>query len=83
MAEKIVSIKIESNVLGHETKELPLSQAVCECETQVHDNGKWLYIDGQYFIHDVATKDGQERLTEALQNAKDVTLTGTLLGGKD
>ena len=80
MAEKIIKIKIESSILGHETKELPLSQAVCECETQVRD-GKWLYIDGQYFTHDVATKDGQERLSQALQNAKDVTMTGHLMGG--
>ena len=79
--EKKISMKIESNVLGHETVCVPMSQAINRIETETSENGKWLYCDGRYTATDTATSEGKARLMETLDKASDVTLAGTLLGG--
>jgi len=76
-----VTLKIESSVYGHQTKTLPMMEAVCEVEKQTHEQGKWLYIDGRYTAVDTANDESRKALTETLRSARDITLASTLLGG--
>ena len=78
--EKKVTIKIVSEK-GHDTKVLPVCEAVQEINTQVIENKKWLFVDGNYVSTDITTSEGKQRLTETLSNAKDIVLTNALIGG--
>lgn len=79
--EKEITLKIESAIKGHETLTIPVSQAIDRIGQEAENNAKWLYCDGKYTNVDVATQEGRERLQETLENAEDITLAGTLLGG--
>ena len=84
MAKKkdVVTLKIESSVYGHQTKTLPVQEAVAEVENQTQEQGKWLYIDGKYTAVNTATDESKLALEASLREARDVTLAGTLLGGQ-
>jgi hypothetical protein len=78
---KKVTLKIESPLHGHQTKELTVEQAVTEVADQCGKQGKWLYCDGEFVTVNKMDDSAKSRLAETLGSAKDITLAGTLVGG--
>jgi len=70
---KEVKIKIVSE-RGHEELVLPSVEAVEEIRKQSQENGKWVYIDGEYKSADVLTE-------RDLEEARSIILTNSLEGG--
>ena len=78
---KKVTLKIESSLHGHQTKELTVGEAVSEVADQCGNQGKWLYCDGEFIATGKMDGEAKGRLAETLSNARDITLAGTLVGG--
>ena len=68
-----VRLKIVSEK-GHDEKLLLVNEALAEIKSQTHENGKWVYIDGQPINTEIITE-------EDIKNANDITLTNALAGG--